>query len=751
MRVESDSGDDEGGGGFPIARLVGAVRRRWRLVAALVLAGTIASALISLTLPNLYEARAVIQIDPREKTISNIKEVIADLNGDAATIESEVEIISSRAVALKVIDILDLRNDPELTRPTGLAALLEAVGVSFGAAPEARPPDDESADDGAADGGGRAFGLVPGLEPGASKPRKDEIAVAFADRLKVQRVRSTLLISISFRATDPVKAAKIVNTIAEVYLALQLEGKKQLTGYATEALERKLAEMRTTVTAAETRVEAFKAQHGIYAAEGQILSEKQMARLMEQTVIARNETAVARAKWEQARRLKGGGADRESISEVLDSHTVRLMREKLAEATRRRAELGTKYGPRHPDMVKVNAEVRDARRQLDEEVDRLIERLENEYNEARGREAELAADLAARKNSEVDVKSHSVKLKELEREAETSRQIFEALLQRYKQTAETQDLQLPDARIVEAADVPLLPSSPKRRQIVLIGFAAGLALGLLIVLAKEFATPGIGRPEDVETVLDLPHLASLPVLSDDEGGGALHRTRLTIAEPAHAFVDAIRHARRELDLDGGGVRGRVVLVCGALPGEGTSLIASNLAHHYALTGQRVLLIDADLRRAKLSGQLASVRARGLSSVLAGRHPVESAILQDQATNLCFLPAKPSGPGEPFNPEVLAAPVFEHTLARLRSYFDVIIVDAPPILPVIDTQFVADHADQIVFVMTWRKTPRTLAKKAVRALGDNRDRIVGAVVNQVDPAIIADELGYVPGDRLPAYA
>lgn len=744
MRENRDSGEVEGGG-FPIGRLISAVRRRWRLVAVFAVVVTVASALFSLTLPNLYEARAVVQIDPREKTISNLKDVISDLNGDAASIESEVEIISSRAIALKVIDILNLRTDPELTRPTGIAAMLDAIGISM------TPNPDAYGGDGSGGDAGRRYGLVPGPEPGGSMPRKDEIAVAFAERLKAQRVRSTLLISISFRATDSVKAAKIVNTIAEVYLAQQLEAKRQLTGYATEALERKLTEMRKVVMAADRQVEDFKAKHKIFAAEGQILSEKQMARLMEQTIIARNETATARAKWEQAKRLKGEGADRETISEVLDSHTVRLLREKLAEATRRRAELATKYGSRHPDIIKVNAEVGDVRRQLDAEVDRLIERLENEYDEARGREAELTNDLAARQDSETDVKSHGVQLKELEREAETSRQIFEALLQRFKQTAETQDLQLPDARIVEAADVPLQPSSPKRRQIVLIGFVAGVALGLLLVLVQEFATPGIGRPADVEAVLELPHLASLPMLSEESAAEPLHRTRLTIAEPGHAFVDAIRHARRELDLDGDVAPGRVVVVCAALPGEGTSLISSNLAHHYALTGQRVLLVDADLRRAKLSGQLAAQRAGGLATVLAGRQSPESAILHDRSTNLCFLPAKPSGPATSFNPEVLAAPVFGETLDRLRGYFDVIVVDTPPILPVIDTQFIADHADQIVFVMTWRKTPRALAKKAVQALGDNRDRIVGAIVNQVDPEIIADELGVAPGIREPAYA
>lgn len=733
---------DEGGPGLPIDRIFSAIRRRLRLIIAFVLSATALTVAVALSMPDVYQASAIVQIDPRQKSISNMSAVITQLNGDAATLESQVEVIRSRALALKVINLLDLRNDPELSKPMGLMAVVQ----NWGLLPSNEPPPEFRYPKRHLDG---HRDLTDIAKPGNSRPIRDWMVLAFLQRLNVQRVRNTLLISVSFRATDPQKAAKIANTIAEVYVAEQLDAKKRLTGFATKSLEKKLEEMRKSVMEAERKVAEFKADNGIFDSEGQILSEKQMARLMEQTILARNETSQARARYEQARRIMKNGGSLKTLSNILQSNTVRLMREKLAESSRKRAELATKYGPRHPKMVKVEAEVKDARREVDQAIERLIAGLENDYQEARTREAELKANLAEQKNAETHSKDKSVKLKALEREAKTSKLIFEALLARYKQTAETQDLQLPDVHVVDVADVPLLPSSPKRKQLVAIGVIGGVGASLLLVLALEFATTGIGRPEDVEAVLELPHLSSLPAIGESQETDPLHHARLTIAEPTHDFVEAIRHARRELDLSADKTSGRIILITAAVPGEGTSLIASNLAHHYALTGERVLLVDADIRRANLSRELAPERRLGLANVLVDAANPESAILHDTITNLCFLPATPSGPAPQFNPESLASPVFIDTMNRLSRFFDVIIMDTPPILPVIDTQFLSDTADQIVFVMSWRKTPRALARKALKALGPNRERVAGAMVNRVDPEIITEELGMARGMPIPA--
>ncbi len=723
-----DDGDTEtagGGGGFSAARIVSAVRRRWRIIAAATVAVTTLAAGIVLLMPNRYDATAVIQIDPRKKTVTQIEGVTTDLGNDTATIESETEIVGSRTIALKVIETLGLRDDAELAAPSLWQRLRRLAGFAM-------PPR-------------RA------LDETGSEPRRDELAHAFADRLKVMRVRNTLLIEARFSSQDPVKAARIANAIAEAYIADQLATKSESTRHATRLIEERLDALRKQVASAEGKVQRYKAEHGMYAAEGQLLSEKELARLMEQTVIARNKSAEARARLEQVKSLTAEGGDFAVIADVLESHTVRLMKEKLAEVSRRRAEFGTRYGPLHPEMAKVNAELADARRQLESEIGKLVQNVENEHRQAAAREAELISDLEARKVQETITKAAGIDLNDLQREAEATRQLYEGLLTRYKQTAETQGLQLADARIVERADTPLFPAAPKRKQLVLMALAAGLAFGLALALLLEFATAGIGLPDEAEGVLDLAHLSSLPAIatSDADSSDPLFHHRLMVAAPGSAFAEAIRQVRREIEVRRRHQGSRVLLVAASLPGEGASLVASNLAHHLALTGEQVLLIDADLRRGNLTRQLAPERRAGLAEALSGEAEPEAVILRDQLTGLHFLPAHGGAAAGLPSPELVSSPAMADLLDRLAQQFTTIVLDAPPLLPVIDTRALADLADEILFVMAWRRTPKPLAKRAVKTLAPNRDKIVGVIVNRVDPDVLADIQGFEETAPAPA--
>lgn len=727
-----------GGGAFSAERMLSAVRRRLRIVIAMPIIAAVLSSLVVLAMPNRYDASAVVQIDPRKKTISNLEGVLSELKADAATVESEVEIIQSRLIALKVIEVLGLRTDPEFSRPPLWQRALVAVGLKEPELPEPAPAPEHRSPTVNID---PIAGVLGPQEIGKTEPVRDEVAVAFAERLKVTRVRSSLLIEIRFSAESAVKAAKVANTIAEVYLAEQLKQKHEVAGHASRLLEQKLDSLRHTVTEAERQVALFKAEHDIFDTEGQILGEKEMARLMEQTVIARNNTAEARAKYQMAERLTERGSSVSDIADVLQSHTVRLLREQLGKATGREAELTTRYGPRHPEMQKVRAEVADAQSQLDAEIRRLVSNLKNELHVAETRERELQASLKALKSDENLSKESSVRLKELQREAETSKALYESLLARYKQTVETQSLQLPDARIVEQADAPLFPAAPKRKQIVIIATLGGGAVGFIVAILLELMTFGIGRPEDVERVFELAHLASLPGAEADAASRtALHELRMMVAEPHSSFAEAIRALRREVDVRRADNGARVVQVSASLPGEGGSTVACNLAHHYAMTGIRVLLVDGDMRRAHLTRELASARRHGLADVLARDLPVEHAILSDPATGLNFLPALGPAPSVLPPPELIGSVYSHQLLENLKASFDIIVVDTPPLLPVIDARMLADYADQIVFVMSWRRTPKQIARRALSSLGFNQSKLVGVVVNQVDAEVLADESG-----------
>lgn len=719
------SEDGKPGGGFlTLERAMSAVRKRLRLVFAIPVVLALLTGVLALMMPNRYDADALVQINPRNKLISNLDTVVSDLKGDQPTVESEVEIIRSRPVILSVIETLGLRNDPEFTRKSKFGDFLARWG--FG-----RSEQKSSADRPAPLPRDQIAETLNPEVPGSSNPERDEVAVAFAERLKVVRVRTTLLIDIRFSASDATKAAKIANTVAETYLRLQIETKRRANASASDMLEGKIDEMRSKVADAERKVEQWKARNNIFDSEGQVLSEKQLARLMEQTVNARNATTEAKARYEQAQKLARSGDTGSALADVLKSPTVQTLKDQLGTTRRRAAELSTRYGPKHPEYIKVQAEVVEAQSQLSGEIGRLVINLKNEYEVADAHERQLAQSLAQMKEQQVDTKESGVELKDLEREAATSKQLFEALLSRYKQTSGTQDFQLPDATIVEKADTPLYPASPKRKQLVIGAFVAGLLIACGLAVLLEMFAPGIIRPEDVKRAMAIEHLSSMPVIAAP--GAAVpdsKAVRLIVAEPSGAYAEAVRAARRELDGRRKRPGPRVILVASSLPNEGADAVASNLAHHYALTGARVLLADADVRKQALTQQLASQRMAGFADQLIAGRPVEAAVLRDGLTGLHFLPASAPGTISGSVPELLASPATGAALHRLRSSFDVIVLNAPPLLPVSDGRILADYADQIVLVMTWMKTPKVLAKKAMQTLGANQAKLAGVILSEV---------------------
>jgi uncharacterized protein involved in exopolysaccharide biosynthesis/Mrp family chromosome partitioning ATPase len=597
--------------------------------------------------------------------------------------------------------------------------------------------------DGPTDAANRAIaadpiqGLLEGASSGTTEPTRDAVAAEFLSRLKVTRVRVTLLLEIKFSSTDAEKAAKIANAIAEVYLRDQVEEKQRAAGYASDLLERKIEELKRRAEQAERRVEEFKAENNIFDSSGAILSEKQLTQQMSQTMDQRNATAAAKVKYEQVQKLMASGEGINSIAEVLQNPGISSRKDALAAATRKEAELETRYGPKHPEMMKIRAEVAEAAAQLNAEIQRVLANLKNEYEVAIEKDRELNTNFTSLKEQQAQTREAGVTLVALQREANTEKQLLEALLSRYKTTNETQDLQLPDSRIVERATVPLSPSSPKRKQIMILAVLAGLGLGIAVALALEFFTRGIVRSEDIEHTLQLSHLSSIPAIAARQStGGAnasLRTLRMILAEPRSAFTEAIRAARREIDARAKPGTPRIILVASSLASEDADIIASNLAHQYAALGSKVLLVDGDLRRAALTKRLVPSAMTGLLEVLNRNIDFETAVLRDATTNLNFMPAMRDSSLDISSPEMLASARMAAVFTFMKRQFDTIVVCAPPLLPVVDGRLLADHADQIVFVMSWKSTPKELARRALKLLGYSQGKVAGVILNRVDPS------------------
>ncbi|MEQ1614789.1 MAG: polysaccharide biosynthesis tyrosine autokinase, partial [Hyphomicrobiaceae bacterium] len=735
-----DDGEGERGSAISLGDVVSAARRRIKLIAIISIALTVSAALVIWLLPNRYEAVASVQIDQRNKEIVNIKGVISDLKADAATVDSEVEVIRSKQVTHRVIEELGLRQDVEFVGLSRLQTWLAQLGIARGGfKAEPQPP----------------VSIAEIIDP-VHRPERDEIARAFDQRLKVNRVRNTLVLEIHFTSADPLKAARIANAIAETYIKMQIEQKTKAMVDASSRLGDALRGVREKVAIAERAIERFKSQHDIFDADGHLLVDRQLAREMEALVLARNRTFTAKSRYEQARRMMIDGEGNESLADVLQSNTVRLLRDEFTKALRKQAEAGTKYGPKHPEMQKIGADVAKAQSELGSEVNKIIKNLKTEFDVAVDGERQQETRLEQLKSQIANSREKQWQLRELEREATASKQLYEALLARNKQTVETQGLQFPDARVVELADVPLYPMSPKRKQLAAIAAAGSFALALAIALFLELGSGSFARPRDIETVLDLTHLGSLPgaesphALSTDP----MRTMRMVLAEPRGLFAEAMRGIRHELDNRIGRAQRRVILIVSSLPNEGRSVIASNLALHYAAGQAKTLLIDADMRNGGLSRDLGVADQPGLIDVLAGGATVQEAILHDRSTGLHVMTAARRPDFMVDAASLLESHQFLRVLEQLRSEFDIIIIDAPPLLPVVDARVIAGHAEAIVFVTAWRRTPRQLAKEALKTLGPDGRKVVGAVVNQVDYSIMVEDwsaIGRPYVDAIPVHA
>ena len=731
MEMEEASGPSL----FTPEKIIGMVRRHYILMMVVCIGVFLSALVVAYSLPEKYTATTRVFIDSREKNIVDMVNVLSGIENNTPTIESEVEIIKSRAVAVDVIRHMDLANDPEYSGKAGFISIAK------------RKIKNRLM---------RLLGRKPTGSHGGGEGVRGDLIDAYFAGLGARRVRNTYLIEISFEAGSAKKASGIANSIADFYLRHQLNAKVRAAVLATNWLEQRIDVLRKKVVFGERQIEAFKLEHQMIHTEGHLLNEKQMARAMEQTVMARSKTYEARSKYLQIKRLMDQNGSNATVADVLKSPTIAMLKDQLAKITRKKAELSTRYGALHPDMKKIAAELSDIRRQLRAEVGRIVANLKNELDEATSLESGLTSNLGGLQAKSAVSRKASVKLREMEREVKASRLVYEKFLERYKQTAEQEKMQLPDARIVESALQPSHPSSPKRARIIAMGLAGGFGLSFLLAFGIEFVRGGIRDPDDLKLILGIKNVTPLPLIEigdgkigdgkigNGDGDTTLRLLRHVVNAPASIYSDAIRELRFSLDAGNVAAGSRVILVASALSGEGKSMVASNLAHHFSAVGMKTVLVDGDLREMTLTRTLLPNVQYGLYECLRDDQGIDAAVVMDRVSGLYFLPAKSPVPLNVSAVDVLGSGRMLTALDDLRDNFDVIILDCPPVTPVIDAQILAEQADQLVFVCQWGATKTGVAVKAFERLNARNGRFSVAAFNQMDGAEFNSRYGYGQG-------
>lgn len=689
-------------------------KRRWTAITvfSLVMLGV---AWTTFTATPIYESSAQLLIENDTQNVITFKEVVEQERTTAEYYQTQYRILQSRALAKATIEKLDLWNNPEFG--TSLATVDKTpsrfrrmIDPAISLASRVLTP---------------LFGQPP-PSPVAETPEAAETAAqsrvisGFLQRLTVSPVRNSRLVDVRFRSTDPARAAAIANALAQAYIDRTLEFKFLATKEASEWLANQLAEQRKRVEETENALQQYRERQGALSTD-----EPQLMQKLGELNSAVTKAKTLRIEKETVyRQLEQVSQDQnlDASPLVLNSAPIQALRTRQAELERELRARG-RLGARHPDIIKLNADVAAVKTQLRDEVNNVFNATKNDYLTAKLQEDQLVAAVNAVKADLIRMNRTGTEYRALDRDVVSNRQIFDVLLQRAKETDISRELRPNNIRIADEASVPRSPVWPRTQRNLLFGLLGALILAVGFAFVAEYLDDKIKSPEEIRAVLRLPCLGIVPKVKARAGKPVLLHN-----DASPVFAESFRAVRTNV-LFAADQR-RTLLVTSSRPGEGKSLIASNLAVGLALAGQRVLIVDADMRRPQVHSILDVKQQPGLSELLSGPIKASDAIQSTLTPGLWVLS---SGAVAPNPAELLSSSRLTKFLASVAEQFDWVIVDSPPVLAVTDPSLLAHACSAVVFVVASEKTDRATALKALEQLDGAKAQFIGAVLNQVDLA------------------
>ena len=692
-----------------------ALVRRFPLFLATMLTTFLGIAVLTFQTVPTYSSNASIIIDANGKSAFDLTSALQGAPPDTALVDTEVEILRSRSLAEKIVAQLDLVNveefNPNLQEP-GMVDNIKS-GISgfinqFTGREEAAVEEEE-----------------PELPPEIAERREiDLVVTVLLEKTSARRIGTTYGIDIGASSHDPVLAASIANAIADQYLVEQLDAKFEQIRTHNAWLETQLEDLKAEVAEAESTVEAFRAASGLITSGTTTINEQQMTDINRQLTIQRQDLARAEARLASARRANASGTGAAS-AESLNSPAILDLRREQTALNEERADLETRYGPRHPTYARINQRLADIQKRIDTENALVLANLEEEVAIAQQQVRTLERNLNVQKNTLVTNNRAQVRLRELERNAEASRGVYEEFLASFKQTSSQEGITSADARILSRAAVPLSPSFPKTTLNLAIGFILGIMLGTLAVILAESLNNRLNSGEDIEDDFGVPFLGNFPKLT---GSARRNPANYVIENPTSSYAEALRNLRASImfaDLD---TNVQTIAITSSQPDEGKTTTTYGLGRMSAMSGTRTLIIDGDFRRRQLTGKACPDPDKGFLECLFGEASLEESIVVDPKSGLHILPLTE----DRHTPrDVFGSKAFDALMDILRKEYEMIIIDTGPLLLMAETRVLTGKVDQVVVVARWQKTNRAALKQTLGILNDFRAQISGVVLNQVD--------------------
>jgi polysaccharide biosynthesis transport protein len=673
-------------------------KRKWAILAMGAAFALVAAAMVQLMTP-IYRSTATLLIEQNKAKVAPTEEVYANIGDSREHFQTQAEILKARALAIKLVDKLDLTRHPDFDPRQHRPPLLDRIRQQIGWPASEKPWTEEAL--------------------------RKAVVDSLMRRLTIEPVRLSQLIRVSFESPDPYVAADIANAVSQIYVDSDNEARLEMNVRAGDWLGSRLAGLRKNLEDSERALQEYRERARIIDTKGlaQSGATRQIEDLMTRLVAARQRRYVTEHAYQQVNSAKG---QVDTLPVVIRNPLVLRLKELENEAERRVSELSNRYGPEHPRMEQAEAELQQAKANTRRQIDIVVSSLVNDYELARANEQALERSVAEAKGDVQVINRKEFQLASLERAVATNRQIYELFLNRFRETSAARGPQANAvARLTDEARPSQLPIKPKKEQIISIAFMLGIVFGALISLLLERLNNTLNSTDDVEEKLGQPLLTALPLL---RGRAAKDLGRHYLQDPGSLFSEAIRTARTGVLLSSTGTGNVSVLVTSSIPDEGKTAVAINLALAQAQT-KRVLLVDADLRQPAFGQQLGLTTGKpGLTDLLSGAATFAECLQRIDGTSLYVL----STGQVPLNPlELLMSQRFKQLVKALASTCDVLILDSPPVHLVSDALVLSKLVSGVVFVVKADSTPYPLARRCIEALDDVDANLFGVTLNQLD--------------------
>nr|WP_312867120.1 polysaccharide biosynthesis tyrosine autokinase [Rhizobium leguminosarum] len=705
-----------------IEKLIAIALRQWRPVAISMTLFLVLGIVYIVTAVPQYTAATSVLIDRgNSELLSSLSNAGIPIE-DEASVLSEVELFKSDTISLAVVDKLKLLDNPQFTSPrtSPLNALRSMLRFRNWFASEDVQNDDLDA-------------------------KRRFAAQTIVDTMSVDRVGRSYALSVSYTSTSPDLAASIAGAIADAYLVDKLNSKYEATRRASNWLQERIDELKQKALESDLAVQKFRSVNGLLSTGGQyqLLSDQQLSELTTQMLSAQADTAKARAKYERVKSIIDNKRTDAIVTDVLDNSISNDLRKKYLDASKLEAEISSRLGPDHVQAVRLRGEMAEYQRLMFEEMNRIAESYQSELQVAESREKSLQSSVSQATGVTAAAGETQVQLRELERTADTYRNLYQTFLARYQEATQQQSFPITEARVIAKAQVPVWPSAPKKPITLALALAVGALFGCGIGAFREFRDRFFRTGEQVRDVLSLEYIGHVPAVAAKEAANGATQlesvrglqtdngiTNYVVNHPLSAFAETMRAAKIAVDMQNPSSRGKVIGVISCLPGEGKSTIAINLAQLLAMQGARTILIDADLRNPGATAAISRHAEQGILEALLEGKPLRDLVLLDGKTKLAFLPAVVKH-RIPHSSDLLSSNIMVNMVDELKGHFDYIVLDLPPLGPVVDARAISPMLDASLAVIEWGRTSRRVVRSTFAVQPELMQKCIGVILNKVD--------------------